>query len=118
MIAFNYQFFGEWQYDSLILFAPSQEWPAGVSVSTVIQFIDAGHNVLLVADTDLSRETRELASECGVEFDEEETFIVDHFHSQDGDSTSVIAGNIQNNAVILGKDGHTTPVLYKELHKT
>lgn len=46
------------------------EFGGDIKVSTITEFIDKGGNVLVAANTNIGEPIRELASECGVEFDE------------------------------------------------
>jgi oligosaccharyltransferase complex subunit beta len=57
-----------------------------VDVAAILEFIDSGHNVILVADTELSDLIRELASECGIEFDEEGSYVYDHHYHAKSES--------------------------------
>jgi len=73
--------YGEWNYDNLILFAPSgTDFPTGISAKTVLDFVDEGHNVLAVGGSEMGKMLRDISSDCNVEFDEEETFVIDHFN--------------------------------------
>jgi oligosaccharyltransferase complex subunit beta len=108
--------YGEWQYDHLILFAPSVKDPAGLTARTILDFIDDGHNVIIGADSSVSATTRDVASECGVEFDEEGTFVIDHFNydasDASGDHTLIVADNVVSDApVVVGKVD--APVLFR-----
>jgi oligosaccharyltransferase complex subunit beta len=76
--------YGEWNYDNLILFAPSaDELP--MSAKSVLEFIDEGHNVLLVGGSNLGKPLRDIASDCNIEFDEDGTFATDHFNFDGSD---------------------------------
>ena len=70
--------------------------PAGLTTRTILDFIDDGHNVIIGADSSVASTTRDVASECGVEFDEEGTFVIDHFNydvsDASGDHTLVVSG--------------------------
>ena len=46
------------------------DFGGGIKVSTILNFIDGGGNVLVTADSSIGDPIRELAAECGVEFDE------------------------------------------------
>jgi len=65
----------------LIVFAPTvDEFGGLVDVTAILDFIDDGHNVILAASSQISDPIREIASECGAEFDEEGSFVIDHFN--------------------------------------
>ncbi|XP_039259028.1 dolichyl-diphosphooligosaccharide--protein glycosyltransferase 48 kDa subunit-like [Styela clava] len=82
-------------YDHLIVFAPSvEDFGGDIKVSTITEFIDKGGNVLIAADSNIGEPIRELASECGVEFDEEKTMVIDHHNfdvSDKGSHTKIVA---------------------------
>lgn len=98
--------YGEYLYDSLILFSPRTEDFGGlVDVGVILDFIDDGNNVLIAADSDLSDPMRELASECGVDFDEEGSEVVDHvlhLDSSEGDHNTIISSRVIDAPIILG----------------
>jgi len=99
-----------------------------VDVPSILDFIDEGHNVLLAADSTVSDPSREIATECGVEFDEEDSYVLDHFHSVDptviADHTTVsIEANNQTTLsvpVITGtkKTAERKPILFKGIGQT
>lgn len=56
------------------------DFGGSLSVPEIISFIDGGGNVLVAADSNIGDPIRDLASECGVEYDEEKTAVIDHFN--------------------------------------
>ncbi|XP_016135651.1 dolichyl-diphosphooligosaccharide--protein glycosyltransferase 48 kDa subunit-like [Sinocyclocheilus grahami] len=75
--------YGQFLYDHLIIFSPSvEDFGGNISVETITAFIDGGGNVLVAASSDIGDPLRELGSECGIEFDEEKTAVIDH-HNYD-----------------------------------
>jgi len=117
----TFQKYGEWQYDHLILFAPSAESLAGIKPDDIVAFIDAGHNVFIGASSSLSEPIREIASQCNVEFDEEDTYVIDHFNydvsDADGDHTLLVCDRFDSAAakIVLGAEDSSTlaPVLFR-----
>eukprot|EP01114_Cavostelium_apophysatum_P017986 TRINITY_DN5466_c0_g1_i2.p1 TRINITY_DN5466_c0_g1~~TRINITY_DN5466_c0_g1_i2.p1 ORF type:complete len:432 (-),score=105.23 TRINITY_DN5466_c0_g1_i2:46-1341(-) len=113
----KFQKYGEYLYDHLILFAPSASDIVGISSQDVLDFIDAGRNVIIAADTNIGDIAREIASDCNVEFDEEDTRVIDHFNFDTasgldhGDHT-VIALESVNDAPAVLKDLNA-PVLFQ-----
>lgn len=113
--------YGEYLYDHLIIFAPTVEEFGGlIDVPSIIDFIDEGHNVLIAADSSVSDPIREIAEECGVEFDEEGSFVLDHFHTQtnyDHQTVSIDASQdtLLNVPTIIGAKKLTErrPILFK-----
>ena len=87
--------YGEFLYDHLIIFAPSVESFGGqLDVSTITGFVDGGGNILVAAASNIGEPIKELASECGIEFDEENTAVIDHLHydvKDDGKHTLIVA---------------------------
>jgi len=111
--------YGEWNYDHLILFTPSaQELPTGITARTVLEFIDDGHNVLLVGGSEIGKPLRDIATDCNVEFDEEDSFVIDHlnFDSSDFDDQHTLlvvdAANIVH-APIIFEQSIDAPILFR-----
>jgi oligosaccharyltransferase complex subunit beta len=81
----------------------------------VLEFIDSGRNVLLTASSNVADPVREIASECNVEFDAEDSFVIDHFNydaSDSGAHTLIVADNlVQDAPVIVSKEN--APVLFR-----
>ncbi|GCB61738.1 hypothetical protein scyTo_0012966 [Scyliorhinus torazame] len=91
--------YGEFLYDHLIIFSPSvEDFGGNINVDTISRFIDGGGNVLVAASSDIEEPLRELGSECGIEFVEEKTSVIDHHNcdiSDPGQHTLIIADNEQ-----------------------
>jgi len=106
--------YGEWQYDHLILFAPSASDVNGISSDDVLEFIDAGRNVIIAADSNIGDLAREIASECNVEYDEEGTSVIDHlnFDASDKASRTLVASSNFADAPAVFK-GVNAPVLFR-----
>lgn len=110
--------FGEFVFDHLIIFAPSvEEFGGALSVTEIVKFIDEGGNVLVAASSSVGDAVRELASECGFEFDDEATAVIDHVHFDktidDGHHTAIVADSkhMLNAPLIVGKA--KAPVLFR-----
>ena len=65
------------------------EFGGKLSVEEITDFIDGGGNVLVAANSNIGEPIRDLASECGVEFDEEQTSVIDHLHHDVADQGAV-----------------------------
>jgi len=109
--------YGEYLYDYLIIFAPSVEEFGGlIDVPSILGFIDSGHDVLIAASSQLSDPIREIASECGVDFAEEKTFVMDHLNfdvtDYNGEHTLIVADHFVNAPIILGS-AKIAPVLFR-----
>merc|ERR1719378_80248 len=88
------QKYGEYLYKNLIIFSPSvEEFGGSIDVAAITAFIDAGNNVLVGASSAVGTPIRELGSECGIEFDEEKTSVIDHHNfdtSDNGQHTTIL----------------------------
>jgi len=109
--------YGNRLYDNLVLFCPSvEDFGGSIKVSTITDFVDNGGNVFVAADSSIGEPLRELATECGVEFDEERTAVIDHHNvdiSDKGSHTKLVIdhANLINADVIVGDV--TAPLLFK-----
>lgn len=87
--------YGEFLYENLIIFAPSvEEFGGAIDVNAITNFIDGGGNVLVAASSNIGEAIRDLGSECGVEFDEANTAVIDHLNydvSDTGKHTLIVA---------------------------
>lgn len=117
--------YSEYLYDHLILFCPNVvEFGGNISTKSVIDFIDAGGNVLIAANSQLTEPIKEIAGECGVEFSDEGSYVIDRFNTDsrdDGRGTLILseANNLINNKLIVGETRTTgTPLLYQGVSMT
>ncbi|XP_068660321.1 dolichyl-diphosphooligosaccharide--protein glycosyltransferase 48 kDa subunit-like isoform X2 [Aristolochia californica] len=111
--------YGQYLYDGLILFSPSTKHFGGsLDLTAVLDFVDSGHDLIITADTSASELIRDIATECGVDFDEDpDAVVIDHTSyavSEVDGSHTLIAGDefIQSN-VILGEKTIEAPVLFR-----
>uniref|UniRef100_A0A3P8YJH6 Dolichyl-diphosphooligosaccharide--protein glycosyltransferase 48 kDa subunit n=1 Tax=Esox lucius TaxID=8010 RepID=A0A3P8YJH6_ESOLU len=110
--------YGQFLYDHLIIFSPSvEDFGGNINVETITSFIDGGGNVLVAASSDIGDPLRELGSECGIEFDEEKTAVIDHHHydvSDPGEHTLIVADpeNLLKAPTIVGNP-NDKPILFK-----
>lgn len=115
--------YGEFLYDHLIIFSPSvEEFGGSVDIAAITNFIDNGGNVLVAASSSIGDPLREIATECGVEFDEEKTAVIDHLNydiSDGGKHTMIVAdpANLIGAPMIVGK-GNTAPILFQGVGMT
>lgn len=54
------------------------EFGGSVNVPEILSFIDNGGNVLVTAGARVGDALRDLAAECGFEYDEDKTAVIDH----------------------------------------
>lgn len=111
--------YGEYLFDGLILFAPSAEnFGGSVDAAGILDFVDSGRDLIIAADFGMSDTVRDIANECGVEFDEDpDAVVIDHLNfavSESGIEHSLIAADtfVTSNA-ILGDKGIEAPVLFQ-----
>ncbi|KAL3538944.1 hypothetical protein ACH5RR_002310 [Cinchona calisaya] len=113
------QRYGQYLYDALIIFSPSVERFGGsINAAAIMEFVDAGHDLILAADESASDLIREVAIECGVDFDEEPgAVVIDHtsyaVSAMDGDHTIIAADDFIKSDVILGSKTIEAPVLFQ-----
>jgi oligosaccharyltransferase complex subunit beta len=82
-----------------------------------LDFVDGGGNLLLAVNGKVGEAIQKLATECGVELDEEGTALIDHWNydeKDDGKHTLVVVDtkNLLPVNIMVG-EGHTTPFLYR-----
>ncbi|CAM8925129.1 unnamed protein product [Rhodiola kirilowii] len=113
------QRYGEHLYDGLVIFAPTIERFGGsIDLASILEFVDSGHDLILAGDASASDLIREIATECGVDFDEDASaMIIDHtsyaVSDTEGDHTLIAADDLLESEVILGKEKVTAPVLFQ-----
>lgn len=86
-------------YNSLVLMAPkSNSFGSDITINSITNFIDAGGNVLVVADSDVEDAVRTLAIECGLELDDKGNSVIDHFNhdAADGGAHTRIVSKVDN----------------------
>uniref|UniRef100_A0A8C4S182 Dolichyl-diphosphooligosaccharide--protein glycosyltransferase 48 kDa subunit n=1 Tax=Erpetoichthys calabaricus TaxID=27687 RepID=A0A8C4S182_ERPCA len=111
--------YGQFLFEHLIIFSPSvEDFGGNINVETITSFIDGGGNVLVAASSDIGDPLRELGSECGIEFDEEKTAVIDHHHydvSDPGEHTLIVADpeNLLKAPTIVGQPSEK-PILLRE----
>ncbi|KAH7661742.1 Dolichyl-diphosphooligosaccharide--protein glycotransferase protein [Dioscorea alata] len=113
------QRYGHYLYDGLVLFSPStQRFGGSVDMAAILDFVDAGHDLILAADSSASDLVRGIATECGVDFDEDpEAVVIDHtsyaVSETEGDHTLIASDSFINSNVILGDKKIEAPVLFQ-----
>ncbi|PIK58330.1 putative dolichyl-diphosphooligosaccharide--protein glycosyltransferase 48 kDa subunit isoform X2 [Apostichopus japonicus] len=115
--------YGEYLFEHLILFCPSvEDFGGDLDTDALTDFIDGGGNVLIAGSSSIGEPIREVASECGIEYDEEETAVIDHLNydvKDEGYHTLVVADpeNLITSDIMVGKK-RDTPVLFKGVGMT
>ncbi|GJV82450.1 dolichyl-diphosphooligosaccharide--protein glycosyltransferase 48 kDa subunit [Tanacetum coccineum] len=113
------QRYGQYLYDGLILFTPNSERFGGnLDVGGILDFVDSGKDLIVAADSSASDLIRNVAAECGVDFDEDPSAVViDHgsyaVSGTEGDHTLIAADDFIQADVLLGSTKIEAPVLFK-----
>ena len=107
-------------YEHLILFAPTtEEFGGSLSSAVITDYIDNGGNLLIAGGPEVGFAIRDLANECGLEFDKDGHQVIDHFNfdatQDDGTHTAVTAGNrhLIDAPKIVGDKQTLAPLLYR-----
>ncbi|KAF3435620.1 hypothetical protein FNV43_RR22711 [Rhamnella rubrinervis] len=118
------QRYGQYLYDALIIFSPTIESFGGsIDQAAILDFVDSGHDLIITADANASDLIREIATECGVDFDEDSNAVViDHISyavsETEGDHTLIASDDLINSNVILGSKKIEAPVLFQGVGHT
>ncbi|KAL8231703.1 hypothetical protein R6Q57_001481 [Mikania cordata] len=113
------QRYGQHLYDGLILFSPATERFGGsLDVAAILDFVDSGRDLIVAADASASDLIRNIAAECGVDFDEDSSAVViDHgsyaVSGTEGDHTLIAADDLIQSDVLLGSAKIEAPILFK-----
>ncbi len=75
--------YDEYLYDNIVIFAPQVEDFGSTHFSDILEFVNAGGNILMAGNGETSSAQRAFAESCGVRFDTEGASILDHFSSND-----------------------------------
>ncbi|XP_078180759.1 dolichyl-diphosphooligosaccharide-protein glycosyltransferase 48kDa subunit family protein [Carex rostrata] len=113
------QRYGQSLYDGLILFAPSvSRFGGSLDQNKVLEFVDAGHDLILAVDSSASDLIRGIATDCGADFDEDsEAVVIDHLSyavsDTEGDHTLIASDNFIKSSVIFGDKAIEAPILFR-----
>jgi len=106
-----------------VIFAPSvEEFGGSISVKSITEFIDNGGNVLVTGSSSVGSPIRELGSDCGIEFDEEKTAVIDHhnFDSSDNGAHTTVLTDAKNviKSNVIAPSKLTAPIMFKGVGMT
>lgn len=113
------QRYGQYLYDALILFCPTIERFGGsVDLAGILDFVDSAHDLIIAADSAASDLIRDIATECGVDFDEDPSaMVIDHtsysVSNTEGDHTLIASDDFIQSDVILGSQKIEAPILFQ-----
>jgi oligosaccharyltransferase complex subunit beta len=102
-------------YETVILLHPeAKEFGGAVDSGALVEFVDAGGNLLLALDTGVSDQVRELAAELGVDVEPAGMAVIDHFSHDPADPShaTVVATNFVDSKAVFGGRS-PAPVLYR-----
>lgn len=111
--------YGEYQYEHLIIFSPSvEEFGGSISVAAIAEFIDNGGNVLVATSSNVGAAISELATEVGIEVDDEGSAVIDHLNydvKDEGEHNLLVAQpeNLIDAPMIVGDRKSLSPVLFR-----
>lgn len=117
----------EYNYDHLILLTPRVSvFSQSFGVKDVLEFIDAGGNVVVAADAKFSKKVAELTQECGVDLDRADTKVYDHFSFAQGlegselpdDDPTLVVADISRTKVLWTDVEEMAPILFKGVAAT
>ncbi|XP_021861374.1 dolichyl-diphosphooligosaccharide--protein glycosyltransferase 48 kDa subunit [Spinacia oleracea] len=113
------QRYGQFLYDGLIIFAPYiDRFGGSINQASVLEFVDSGRDLIVAVDVNSSDLIREIATECGVEFeDDPAAMAIDHtsyaLSEFEGDHTLIASDDFIGSDVILGTKKIEAPVLFQ-----
>lgn len=82
--------YGEYLYEHVIVFCTSESDPRMIKASNLLEFFDAGRNLIVAGDIDTSKVFRQLFTNFGVELDVIGSAVQDHFHATDAVDHSIV----------------------------
>ncbi|CAL5327298.1 unnamed protein product [Camellia sinensis] len=100
--------YNQYLYDGLILFSPAVERFGGsIDLAAIMDFVDAGYDLIMGANSSASNLIREIAPDCGVDFDEDPgAMVIDHISyavsDTDGNLTLIASAEFIQPEVLLG----------------
>lgn len=78
------------------------EFGGSVDATALLEFVDAGHDLLIATDSDASDEIRELAADLGVDFDTKGSLVIDHFNRHKPGSEAILTSNALQSQAVFG----------------
>ncbi|KAH9252799.1 hypothetical protein BSLG_006599 [Batrachochytrium salamandrivorans] len=76
---------------ALILASKAQSFGGLVKIGDLIDYVNAGGNIVLAASSQLSAAVRDFAYEFSIDYDEARTAVYDHFNSLDGNPSNIFS---------------------------
>lgn len=122
--------YGDFHFDALIFLSVNTEgnvkkfinylldFGGDLNSKSIKEFVEAGHNVFIASSTKLPEPLRDIANDLGVEFDADNTNVIDHFNvaaldAEFGRFHTVVTSSQFNPATsVLGKSFSKKPVAF------
>ncbi len=73
--------YGEYNYDNIVLFAPTVEKLGSINFNDITTFSSDGGNVLIAVSREVSDNVRDLTESFGVSIDKKGSEVIDHFET-------------------------------------
>ena len=94
--------YGEAKYDTVVIFSSD----IGDLADELTEFMNKGGNIIVATGNDITNSLRDFAESCGVEFDVDESNVIDHFSfsadfDHDKSHTAIISESAVSNSAIL-----------------
>ncbi|XP_022741269.1 dolichyl-diphosphooligosaccharide--protein glycosyltransferase 48 kDa subunit-like [Durio zibethinus] len=89
-------------------FNATARFGGSLDLAAVLDFVDSGHDLIVAVDASASNLIKNIATECGVDFDEDSSaMVIDHknyaISGTEGDHTLIACDDFIHSDVILGK---------------
>ncbi|KAJ8323377.1 oligosaccharyl transferase glycoprotein complex, beta subunit [Batrachochytrium dendrobatidis] len=108
--------YGDLAFSHVVILASKVSTFGGtVGVGGLIDYVNAGGNVLLAASSELSEVVRDFAYEFSVDFDESGTSVFDHFNSIHDSPSQIISSSFTNktNFILSESTRQGPPVVFQ-----
>eukprot|EP01135_Chromosphaera_perkinsii_P001484 Nk52_evm13s179 gene=Nk52_evmTU13s179 len=107
--------FGTNVYNTLVILAPRVlEFGGDIDTKTILEYFDDGGSLFVAGSSSLTETIRDLASKFGVEYDEPNTFVIDHFNvaaEDKGKHTMIYTDEVLDLPIVSG--GIKNPIVYQ-----
>ncbi|EGG17818.1 dolichyl-diphosphooligosaccharide-protein glycotransferase [Cavenderia fasciculata] len=109
------QKYGDFNYDNLIILTNSNSDELSLTGGDLVEFVDSGRNVFIATTNQVSESIRDVASECGIEIQDDNTIVYDHFNFDKSESTHnlIVADQFIKDSPIILQGADKNPVLFK-----
>jgi oligosaccharyltransferase complex subunit beta len=107
-----------WKYGKLIIFASGiKSFGGALDSEAILDFVDAGHDLILAADSRASEEVRNLASDLGVDLEARGSVVTDTLggvaQSKAVDASLVLSTQVLDAPAVFGETPIKDPILFR-----